>query len=411
MQAVSGARNHITPLVLYEGDHLNRAFARLGWGARKPSHLCLRMLLVFAITWLPMAIIAVTEGLYRPPLPANFFADFAAYAQFFVGLPLFIVAEAVVIRTTSDAGMEMAGSGILRHPGKLDALDGLHRRVARLRDAWWIELICVLMAFQLSGWILGVELLRHGPVETWHTRWLDSSTRIVTWTGAWAFFVALPVLNYWWLRHVARTLIWTWYLYRVSRLKLDLLATHPDRTGGIGFISDVQAHFAWTIFAYGLTNVAAPVGYQIAVLRLDPFVLTVWAPMFGFAIGAPALFLGPLFLFTHQLAVTRMIARRHYRRLLLSETRRMESRALPLQERRRIPPQAADVAAVNQLAQIYQRVADMRVVPFDFRSLVQLLSSSFGSVATVLPLMHAEGNFSRFLAALGNLLGRLPFAH
>jgi hypothetical protein len=206
-------------------------------------------------------------------------------------------------------------------------------------------------------------------------------------------------------------LIWSWYLYRVSRLRLDLLATHPDRTGGIGFISDVQGHFAWLIFAYGVTNVAAPVGYQISVLELDPLVPSVWGPMLGFVIGAPLLFTVPLFFFTRKLAVARQLARRRYRRLLYSETHKLEGRILPQRELKHRLPQAADVAAVNQLAHLYERVDGMRVVPFDFRSMVQLLSSSLGSVAITLPLLHAEANLESILLAAVKILERVPFAH
>lgn len=398
-----------TPLSVYEGDRLNRLFGRLGLGPRRPWHLLSRALLLLGVTWIPMALIAIGEGLFRPPMPMNFFADFAAYAQFFIGLPLFVLAEAVVIQATADAGGEFYSSGVLQKDSHRQALHHLHRRVAQLRDAWWVELLCVFFAYQFSMWIVGVELWAHSPLENWHTH-LVGGERWLTWTAMWAFFIAIPILNYWWLRHIARVLIWSWYLYRVSRLRLDLLATHPDRTGGIGFISDVQGHFAWLIFAYGVTNVAAPVGYQISVLELNPWVPSVWGPMLGFVIGAPLLFTLPLFFFTRKLAVARQLARRRYRRLLYSETHKLEGRILPQRERKQRLPEAVDVAVVNQLAQLYDRVDGMRVVPFDFRSMVQLLSSSLGSVATILPLLHAEANLENILQALVKLLERVPFA-
>lgn len=399
-----------TALCLYEGDRLNRLFGRLGLGPRTPWHLFLRASLLIGVTWVPMALIAIAEGLFRPPMPLNFFADFAAYAQFFIGLPLFVLAEAVVIQATADAGTEFHSSGVLRKESHRQALGHLHRRVAQLRDAWWVDLLCVLFAYQFSMWIVGVEFWAHSPLANWHTH-LVGDKRWLTWTAGWAFFIAIPILNYWWLRHIARVLIWSWYLYRVSRLRLDLLATHPDRTGGIGFISDVQGHFAWLIFAYGVTNVAAPVGYQISVLELNPWVPSVWGPMLGFVIGAPLLFTLPLFFFTRKLAVTRQIARRRYRRLLYAETHRLEGRILPQRVQRHRLPQAADVAVVNQLAQLYERVDGMRVVPFDFRSMVQLLSSSLGSVVTILPLLHAEANLEDILQTLVKVLERVPFAH
>lgn len=400
----------VAPLVLYEGDFLNRLFARIDVGPRKPVDIVKRCLLLLAVTWLPMALLAIYEGYYKPPLSANFFADFAAYAQFFIGLPLFVLAEGVVIRATSDAGVEFATSGVLRHARKLTALDGLHRQIARLKDARWIDVTCLLTAYYLSGWIIGTELLRHGPVGTWHTK-IIGEWRVITWTGVWAFGVAIPLLNYWWLRHVGRVLIWGYYLYRVSRLRLDLVPTHPDRTGGIGFISEVQGHFAWVIFAYGITNVAATVGYELVVLKVSPWLPPVWGPVLGFVVGAPLLFTLPLFLFTRQLAITKLLAKRRYRKLLMEQTRVLEGKVLPLHIRKNALPTAADVTLVTQLSQLFDRVQSMRVVPFDFRSMTQLVASSLGSIVSLLPLLHIEGAANAVLEALVKILERIPFAH
>ena len=41
-----------------------------------------------------------------------------------------------------------------------------------------------------------------------------------------------------------RTCVWAWFLFRVSRLDLELTPTHPDRAGGLGFLSWGQASFA-----------------------------------------------------------------------------------------------------------------------------------------------------------------------
>ena len=74
--------------------------------------------------------------------------------------------------------------------------------------------------------------------------------------GWWEFLIALPLLNYWWLRWIWKIGLWSWYLFRLSRFRLRLVAADPDRTGGIGFVSDVQTRFGLVILAYGVTNVA-----------------------------------------------------------------------------------------------------------------------------------------------------------
>jgi hypothetical protein len=49
----------------------------------------------------------------------------------------------------------------------------------------------------------------------------------------------------------------------------------------------------------------------------------------------------------------------------------------------------------------------MGVVPFDLRSFEQLMGSSFGSVATLLPLLHFNGQVTNIFEALSKLRGHL----
>src|SRR5262249_31271039 len=143
--------------------------------------------------------------------------------------------------------------------------------------------------------------------------------------GAWALLFALPLLNYWWLRIGWKVIVWTRYLYRISRPRLVLVAAHPDKTGGIGFISDVQATFALIIFAYGISNVAAVIAYKVAIEKAPLTLPPVWGPAVGFIIGAPALFTVPLLMFTKQLARTKRRALAAYREQILRQSLAFES--------------------------------------------------------------------------------------
>jgi hypothetical protein len=53
------------------------------------------------------------------------------------------------------------------------------------------------------------------------------------------------------VRWYIRFFIWFWFLWRVSRLKLHLVATHPDRSAGLGFLGKCTYAFAPILFAQG----------------------------------------------------------------------------------------------------------------------------------------------------------------
>jgi len=407
---VEAAQPRVRELSLFDGDCVNRSFGWLGLGPRRPRQLVGRALLLIGLTWVPLAALSVWG---KPPfygtqlVPSNFFADFAAYAQFLLGLPLFVLAEAIVGTAANDAGREFVATGIVR-ARDLGTVDRLHHRVAILRTSTWGELACVALGYAFSLAILVTEF-REGKGSTWHT-YVDQGVRHVSAPGMWEFFVALPLLNYWWLRHVWKIAVWCYYLFRLSRLRLALVATHPDRTGGIGFISSAQGHFAWIILAYGVSNVAATVGYELAIERVDPWIPPVWGPILGFVIVAPLLFLLPLFMFTRQLYRTKRRARRLYRARVMEYARLFESTVLPQAPSARTSPATMlDLGLMARFSELFERCEHMRVVPFDFRSMSELFISTLGTVATILPALR----FTQLLSQLLSIAGKLGalFAH
>lgn len=73
----------------------------------------------------------------------------------------------------------------------------------------------------------------------------------MTLAGYWFAFVCVPIFQFIWLRWYLRIFIWFWFLFRVSRLRLQLLAAHPDRAGGLGFLGKSSYAFIPLLFAQG----------------------------------------------------------------------------------------------------------------------------------------------------------------
>jgi hypothetical protein len=392
---------------LFDGDSVNRFFGALGLGPWRPLHLIGRAAVLIALTWVPTAILAAWAGHAhgRATLPgASFFSDFAAYAQFLIGLPLFIVAEAVVSPTTHYADTMFAGTGVVRR-SDLRKIARLHGQIARLRDSPWSDIVALVLGFALSAAVIAVEL-RHPPGTTWHTYAVAGGGRALTAPGYWEFLVALPLLNYWWLRQVWKVILWCYYLYGVSRLRLALVATHPDRTGGIGFISQVQGHFAWLILAYGVSNVAATVGYELTVEHAAIWMPPVWGPIAGFALGAPLLFLLPLFMFTRQLYRTKRRARILYRQRVIEQARLFEREVLPLSAAERTTmPAALDLQLMTRFSDLFESCEEMRIVPFDFRSMGELFAAVVGTVASILPAQQLAKLLPQVVGVLRSIVG------
>ena len=391
---------------LFDGDWLHRVYAFVHLSNQAHFRLTKRCVVVVLVTWVPVAVCALWGGLIGGGAVAtNFFADFAAYAQFLLAMPLFVVAEPIVDSSTRGAARQFVGCGVIG-PDDRPELNRVHLLLRRLCTSYWSDVVCIALAYTLALVILVPEFAPN-PRPTWHVHTVGP-WRTLTAAGFWEFLIALPLLNYTWLRFVWKSLLWIFYLGRVSRLRLELHATHPDLTGGIGFISEAQGRFAILILAYGISNVAATVGYEIMILNYDLSTMPVWGPLLGFTIGAPLLFTLPLFMFTKQLFRSKRRALTVYRERVTEHSRRVESRWLSSTRGvQSAPEEIRELAELATLGTMFSRIEHMRIVPFDMRSFGQLVGSSLGSVLTLLPLLHVDGQGMRVVDAIAKFLSRL----
>src|SRR5579862_7082011 len=163
----SDAATNPVPFSLFEGDWLNRVYAALGVGKYSRFSLLKRCALVILLTWVPVAMLAWCQGFVGGGRAAtNFFADFAAYAQFLLGMPLFILAEPIIDSSTRRAAQQFVSCGIIRAEDR-QRLYELHARIAKLRTWNGSDILCIVLAYSLSLVILVPEFRAHAPI-TWH---------------------------------------------------------------------------------------------------------------------------------------------------------------------------------------------------------------------------------------------------
>src|SRR5206468_369942 len=100
------------------------------------------------------------------------------------------------------------------------------------------------------------------------------------------------------LRWLWRLALWCYFLWRVSRLELRLVPTHPDRAGGLGYLEFVHTGFAPLILALSAVQ-SASLAQDIVWGRMT---FDAIYPSVAFVLIADAvLFLGPLYIFSRKL--------------------------------------------------------------------------------------------------------------
>ena len=118
---------------LFDGDRLNRLFALLHAPQEGRYRVIKRCVIVVLLTWIPVAVLALYGGLLGGGMTTtNFFADFAAHAQFLIAMPLFMLAEPIVEVSTRTADRQFIDCGIIRAQD-LPKLHRVHVMLRRLR--------------------------------------------------------------------------------------------------------------------------------------------------------------------------------------------------------------------------------------------------------------------------------------
>jgi hypothetical protein len=195
-----------------------------------------------------------------------------------------------------------------------------------------------------------------------------------------------PLTTYWWLRWAVKIFLWTRYLYQISSLRLNLVPSHPDSTGGIGFLSDAQTKFGWVILAYGVSYVAPTILYKLKFEGATIFVLSVWGYGASFVVGAPLLFTLPLFMFTKQLYQAKARALEAFQERSMERAKAFEDKWLKACSSGNYELMSgSDLAGLDALNRVYGHIHKMRVVPFDLRSFSELVGSALGPMVPLLP--------------------------
>ena len=200
--------------------------------------------------------------------------------------------------------------------------------------------------------------------------------------------MSLPIFQFLLVRWYFRLAIWARFLWQVSRIDLRLVPTHPDRVGGLGFLSITVAAFIPLAVAHG-----ALLSGQLAD-RI--FFLGAALPQFKAEIAVVVVFLmlvvlGPLLVFAAQLAQAKRTGLREYGALAERYVREFDAKWL----RGGAPADeplvgSGDIQSLADKGTGYEVVRTMRSAPITRDAIIQLVAATLLPIAplalTMMPL-------------------------
>ena len=376
-------------LSVIEGGPLDRLQRRLGL-MKLEAPLIVRRALVFSLfAWLPLLILSALQGTLLTNVKIPFLYDPSVHIRFLLSVPLLIVAEVVIGPRIVAATSHFITSGLISEDRYFD-FDAAIVDTIRLRDSNIAE--AVILAITYLGAFISIRFFS-ATASTWHSLVTESGHRF-TLAGYWYALVALPIFQFLVYRWLWRTFIWCRFLRRVSKLDLELVPTHPDQSGGLGFLGETHRLYSIFIFAYAAT-VSAVACREVLFDKVS--VQTFKIPVAGLIILMLLLFLGPLFMFAPILLRTRRKGLQEYSTLACKLGRLYDRKWVkgnPLGESLLSTP---DNTSLANYSQNYELVDRMRVFPFEPRTALALALAGLIPMAPLLATVMPMGEILKLL--------------
>jgi hypothetical protein len=336
-----------------------------------------RLLVITLLAWLPLLFLASLGSLFGSVNGLSFLRDFEVHIRLLIALPVLLAAELIVHSRIRP----VVHSFVKRHivsPDDLPSFESAIESAIRLRNSTSVGIALVILVYTFGLWIWNsrVEI----ESATWYA--MPGGRWHLTPAGFWYVFVSIPIFQFILLLWYLRILIWFRFLWRVSRINLNLIPTHPDRCAGLAFLGKGAYAFGPILFAQGamlagvLTSRILYRGESLQSFKLQ---------IAGFIAFFILAIFGPLTMFTPRMARAKNKGLADYGLLAQSYVERFQRKWIVHD----LTPDedllgAADIQSLADLGNSYALVREMRVIPFGLQDIARLAATT---AVPLLPLL------------------------
>jgi hypothetical protein len=339
-----------------------------------------RIVVISLFAWLPLAMLAALGGrLFGSDVAVPFLLDVDVHVKFLVAMPLLIAAELVVHQRMRSVALAFRERNLVSDASAA-RLDAAVASAYRLRNSLTAEVLLIAIVY-----IVGVTIVWRQYVAldaaTWYATPAAGGSNL-TLAGVWYGYVSLPIFQFLLCRWYFRIFIWARLLWQVSRIELQLVPTHPDRVGGLGFLATTSYAFVPLLMAHGALlagNLATQIfhsGASLTQFKLEILLLVILMVI---------LVVGPLLVFAPQLAAARRTGLREYGTLAQRYVRDFDAKWVRGNGSAGEPILGTgDIQSLADLGNSFAIIQEMRMVPVTKQAILQLGAAT---LAPIVPLL------------------------
>jgi hypothetical protein len=351
-----------------------------------------RILYVAGFAWVPLLLLSVVGDLTGHVGLGSFYKDIEMHVRFLVALPMLLIAEIIVHWRLSPVVQRFVQRRIVTAED-MPRFDAAIDSAIRLRNSAMIEIGLLVLVYTFGLWLWSSRI--PSTYATWYQ--LPGSRWHLTPAGYWYVLVSIPIVQFILLRWYLRLFIWFRFLWQVSRLKLHLVPSHPDKCAGLAFLGRALYAYGPLLFAQGamLAGVVANrVLYQGDKLVSFKMQIAGFVVFFVFAV------ICPLFMFTPKMTRAKRQGLADYGQIGQDYVDRFEQKWVGHSDNDELLG-AADIQSLADLGNSYSIVTDMRAVPVRLQDIVRLAGAT---AAPFVPLLLTVFSFEELVMRLVKIL-------
>jgi len=335
-----------------------------------------RIIFAIAVGWVPLLLMQLLSD--RGNL-LFVLKDYRINSRMLIALPVLLIAQPIMESSFRKMVGHIYDAGLLKGPD-LAQMDHIIAKVIQLRDSVVPELVILLLiaihtAVSFRSVVGDSSWLAYSVGDSYHLTLAGWYAVIVSGT----IFQFLLGLNLW------KWLLWTVFAFKVSRLNLQLVATHPDENGGLGFLG--MTPLAFTPISFAAAAVIAAT-FRNQILHKGAHLASFAIPAIVLVVIVAVVALGPLVFFVPRLAAVRRKGILEYAILgQMQSTEFHEKWILHRAGREEELLDAAEISTLCDFGQAYDRIEEMKPFPTDRSALIALALSV---AIPALPVVVAE---------------------
>ena len=333
-----------------------------------------RVIGAVAILWLPLLVLAIVDGNIASGVAVPFLYDVQVHARFLVAVPLLVIAELMVHARLRVVATEFVVRDLVP-TDSLARFDAAVHSMLRLRNSIAAEIAMLALVYAVGVPFVWREIAGL-DVATWYAE--GGAIGHLTHAGIWYACVSVPLFQFLLLRWYFRLVLWAWFLWSVSRIRLNVSAMHADRMGGLGFLANTVYAFVPLLMAHGALvsgTIANRIFYAGSTLADSKVEIAI---VVGFLL---VIVFGPLTVFAPQVAAAKRAASKAYGRLAQRYVTDFERTWLPDElPAKESPLGSGDIQSLADLGNSFETLRSTRVVPITRQAVIAL------GVATLLPV-------------------------